>query len=767
MEKKRNINSDSLIAVFLIYISAVITGGFGLYLCQVVSRLNFAAPIIVLILIVIFVLAFFLATFTAKRARKRLEELNQKNNWYKEIVDAIDFPIHVTDNDMNWTFMNKAFEKLMIDQGVTKDRESAYGRQCDNAGATSCKTDNCGICQLKKGVNQTYFDWCGMSCKQDTSYLVDEKGERIGFVEVVTDLTSLIRVNEYNAVELKRIVSNMKSLAAGNLDLDLNVGAADQYTKESHEKFMDISRSIQEVKDALGLMISDAEMLSRASVEGALSTRADAAKHQGSYREVIEGFNATLDAIITPLNETIQILGKISLNDLDVEMSDKYTGTYHELSNSINAVRNRLSSIEDVFVRISKGDVGKLEEFKRVGKRSENDRLVPATITMMQAILDLTEEAGLIANACVEGNLNFRGNAEKFEGGYREIINGMNQTIVAVERPFLEISEVLRYMADGNLTNTMSGDYRGEYLKIKNAVNHTMKAISGVLTNINLAAEQVSIGSNQVSNSSQALSQGATEQASSIEQLSASIADIAIQTKQNSERAVQANDLAMRAKNDADVGNDQMKLMLNSMEDINEASANISKVIKVIEDIAFQTNILALNAAVEAARAGQYGKGFAVVADEVRNLAAKSANAAKETTTMIEGSIKKTEIGTKIAGETADALGKIVVGVEQAANLVAEIATSSNEQATGISQVNQGIEQVSQVVQVNSATAEESAAASEELSSQADLLKEMINRFTLQKDEGEGISAASTPRYKASHPAAAPSTAFRGFSKFD
>jgi methyl-accepting chemotaxis protein len=178
-----------------------------------------------------------------------------------------------------------------------------------------------------------------------------------------------------------------------------------------------------------------------------------------------------------------------------------------------------------------------------------------------------------------------------------------------------------------------------------------------------------------------------------------------------------------------------MKDMLQSMDEINQSSNNISKIIKVIDDIAFQTNILALNAAVEAARAGQYGKGFAVVAEEVRNLAARSADAAKETTAMIEGSIRKVEIGTNMANETASSLNQIVDGITQAAELVGEIAQASNEQASGVAQVNDGITQVSQVVQTNSATSEESAASSEELAGQAELLKQMVARFKLKRSK--------------------------------
>jgi methyl-accepting chemotaxis protein len=306
-----------------------------------------------------------------------------------------------------------------------------------------------------------------------------------------------------------------------------------------------------------------------------------------------------------------------------------------------------------------------------------------------------------------------------------------------ISRPLGKMVQAAEQIANGDLNVHIQAVNKDEVGILASAFEKMTANMNDVMTNISEAAEQVASGSSQVSESSMALSQGATEQASSIEQLTASLEEISAQTKLNAESANSANAIAEAAKETAQRGNEQMKGMLKAMDEINDASGNISKIIKVIDEIAFQTNILALNAAVEAARAGQHGKGFAVVAEEVRNLAARSANAAKETTDMIEGSIKKVEGGMRIANDTADALSQIVDGVAKVASLVGDIAMASNEQASGVAQINQGITQVSQVVQANSATSEESAAASEELSSQAELLKVQVQRFSLRKVSGD------------------------------
>ena len=357
---------------------------------------------------------------------------------------------------------------------------------------------------------------------------------------------------------------------------------------------------------------------------------------------------------------------------------------------------------------------------------------------ILASIQALVADANMLSEAAVQGQLTVRADADKHQGDYKKIITGVNDTLNAVVAPINEATGVLKEVAKGNLSTNMMGNYIGDHAVIKKALNESISSMNRVLSGINTASEQVATGTMQVSNGSQEISEGASEQAGSIEELTVSITQISDQTRKNAENAERANKLSLMAKDSAVDGNERMKAMQAAMQEINESSENISKIIKVIDDIAFQTNILALNAAVEAARAGIHGKGFAVVAEEVRNLAARSANAAKETTDLIEGSIQKVEAGTKISDETAKALESIVEGVEKAVQLVNGITVASNEQATGITQVNKGIEQLSQVVQTNSSSAEETAAAAEELSSQAQALKDMVAEFKLSNSVASG-----------------------------
>ena len=306
------------------------------------------------------------------------------------------------------------------------------------------------------------------------------------------------------------------------------------------------------------------------------------------------------------------------------------------------------------------------------------------------------------------------------------------------------ISEKLETIAAGDLTAEIvllsDDDVMGKSMR------QMVDNLNAMFSEIQISTSQVATGSKQVADGAQSLAQGATEQAASIQELLSSISEIAERTKTNAATAEMTSKLSMTIKENAEKGSHQMDDMIIAVKDINNASQSISKIIKTIDDIAFQTNILALNAAVEAARAGQHGKGFAVVAEEVRNLASKSAEAAKDTGNMIQNSMDKAQLGSRIAGNTAESLKEIVSGINESSILIAEIAIASVEQSTGIEQINIGIDQVAQVVQQNSATAEESAAASEEMSGQSDILKHLIAQFKLKDDDAAPLNIPITEK---------------------
>ncbi|WP_373482440.1 methyl-accepting chemotaxis protein [Acetobacterium sp.] len=607
------------------------------------------------------------------------------------------------------------------------------------------------------------------------------------------------------------LIKTLNQIAAGNLSAVIEPqGPRDEITP-----------ALKQTIDNIDHLIAEVNHLSSAAVVGRLDNRGNADDFQGSFKEIVEGVNDTLDAVITPLHvaadyiqrigngeippkitdtyygdfntiknninacidglgaleEGNQILARISLNDFSQSIDGNYCGVFAEISQSINRVNNKLIHIMDIVNNIANGDMQDLEDLSATGKRSDNDQLIPSLVIMIQNIVMLVDETQTMTRIAVEGDLNHRGDASKFPGEYARVIEGFNDTLDVVIDPIRAASATLNQLAQGNLNITMDGDFKGQHGKIKDDMNRTITflkqyvdeitttlerigqgdlsqeitnhylgdfiaikyaindittRLSTVMGEINEAAGQVESGSRQISDGGQQLSHGTTEQASSIQELSASIEEVAAETKRNAINANEANDRAIEVRDNAQSGNEQMKKMVASMSDINESSHNISKVIKVIDDIAFQTNILALNAAVEAARAGQHGKGFAVVAEEVRTLAARSAEAAKETTALIEGSITKVEAGTKVADETADGLKEIINQIEKVAILVESIARASNDQASEIAQITMGLDQVSQVVQTNSATAEESAAASQELSGQAEMLKEMVGAFKIK-----------------------------------
>lgn len=371
----------------------------------------------------------------------------------------------------------------------------------------------------------------------------------------------------------------------------------------------------------------------------------------------------------------------------------------------------------------------------------------------LEYVLDISKEVEItdgvieLVQAATEGKLDTRAEVDKFVGNYQKIIKGVNDTLDAIVEPINDVMQVLKNVADNDLTAKVVGDYKGQFADLKENVNTAVANLHDALTQATLAAEQVGSASAQVASSSQSLAEGAAEQAASLEETSSALEEMASMTKQNADNSGQANTLMNEANKVVGQAKASMGDVTNSMEEISKASEETSKIIKTIDEIAFQTNLLALNAAVEAARAGEAGAGFAVVADEVRNLAMRAAEAAKNTSDLIEGTVKKVNTGSELVQKTNEAFDEVAISAAKVGELVNEIAAASKEQAEGIEQLNKGVVEMDKVVQQNASGSEESAAASEEMSSQAQELNSMLSRFKLNGQSTSSVQfSRATPK---------------------
>ncbi|KZL90357.1 hybrid sensory histidine kinase BarA [Clostridium magnum DSM 2767] len=330
-------------------------------------------------------------------------------------------------------------------------------------------------------------------------------------VGIVTVIALGIFISKIISNPINKVVEIVHRIAEGGINIDNKVLTEDEIG--------DLMTHLTSVTSIIKDLVFEINMITKAGVEGKLHIRGNVQNFKGIYKEIVQGINNTLDTVIAPLDEAKEVLGKMSVNDLTLTMTGQYNGMLKELADSINMVNTRLLSIQDAMVRVGKGDTSRLEELKKIEKRSENDEIMPSMINMLEEIRRLINEVGVVANASINGHLSVRGNSNKFRGGYKEIIEGFNKTIDAVVKPISEASTVLKEMAEGNLTVSMEGEYKGEYARMKEDINSTLKSFNEVLNDINNAAQQVASGASEVSHSSQALSRGSTEQASSIEDL--------------------------------------------------------------------------------------------------------------------------------------------------------------------------------------------------------------------------------------------------------
>lgn len=543
-----------------------------------------------------------------------------------------------------------------------------------------------------------------------------------------------------------------EEIANGNLDAEIEVRSDDDV----------LNINFEVMTKTLKRLITDMEELIDSAKAGNLAVRINSGSYSGGWSKFVDNLNTFVEVVEEPVNyvsDYIEDMSKgsslqkiVTKNESPSEYKDqmsnksmttyvnKFDGDFEKLINNLERVRGSIyEMLGQADVLTNKAQAGDLSHRADTSKLSGGwESIMSGFNTAIDTIVLPIEESAEVLGQMSRGDLKARVMGD-YAGDHAKIKNATNGMITTLTAYIEEIDFVLSQMSEGNLNVDVTQEYVGDFQQIKKSLVNIVDSFNMTFGEINTAADQVSDGSQEVSKSAQALSQGATEQAGSIQEITAAMTELGEKTKDNAESAGRARDLSLSAKSDAEVGNGHMQHMIEAMGNINESSTNISKIISVIDEIAFQTNILALNAAVEAARAGEHGKGFAVVAEEVRNLAARSANAAKETTVLIESSIEQVNEGTTIANNTADALNMIVEGVSNAADLVSTIADASNEQAASITQINQGIDEVSMVTQTNSATAEESAAASEEMSSQAMMLKDMIDRFELKGQTGSRV----------------------------
>lgn len=516
-----------------------------------------------------------------------------------------------------------------------------------------------------------------------------ERGRTILFAMIVTSLIIAVALGIALGLmisgRLKKCVAILEKIAKGDLTDRIQIKTADE--------FKQVADSLNKVSQNILEMANDTNSLVKSALAGQLSTRADASKHEGSFRKIVEGINSTLDAVTAPIDISAGYIDRISRGDLPDSITEEFKGDFNVIKEKLNLA-----------------------------------------ITNIHA---LVSDANMLAEAAVAGALQTRADTSRHQGDYRKIVEGVNRTLDLVTEPLGQAIDILKLMADGDLTGRMEGDYHGDFDILKTAMNETLVSVGDTMSQINVAVEQVAEGSVQVSQASQALSQGATEQAASLEEITSSTTEISSQTRQNTENAVKMNALAKQAQGNAVKGNEQMKDLVGAMNDINTSAEEIRKIVKAIDDISFQINLLALNANVEAARAGKYGKGFAVVAEEVRNLAVRSANSVKETTRMVDEAIGNIQRGNALVGGTAKQLDEIVTGAEEVSIIAEEVSVAGREQTQGLDQIAQGLNQIDQVTQNNTASAEESASASEELSSQAQQVRSMLARFRLKSSTGE------------------------------
>ncbi|MCL2415275.1 MAG: methyl-accepting chemotaxis protein [Defluviitaleaceae bacterium] len=551
----------------------------------------------------------------------------------------------------------------------------------------------------------------------------------MSLVGLVVISVSLFLLISWLMKPLQGLAANISEVAAGNLDVDIN-----QNKKIPNDEIGEVIRDVGGLMHVIKDLVEDLNKLSYEFIHlGNIEYRIDASKYDNSFKELIEKLNDIVKSQVDDINAVLKAINQISDGDFDVFIRD-LPGHKIVLPQSIRAIADKLNELYQSVSALAQGAaLGNLEISIDESRFEGNWGLMAKSLNgLVKAVAEPFFEVEKALVEMSKGNLQSAKIDKKFSGVFENVKNALNTTDKATLGYISEIADILEHMAQGNLTVSIQRDYIGSYAPIKSALNTILRSLNNTMSEIQMSVEQVALGAEQISESAMGLAEGAARQTASIEELSSSV--IIIQ-----EKATKANSNAVAAREDTKLsqkyaarGREAVKFMSDTMHKIKSSSEGISKIIGVINSIAFQINLLALNAAVEAARAKEHGKGFGVVAGEVRNLAGKSQKSTADTTSIIIEDTKNVEEGIKAAGEVVESFKTIADNISEVSVLVSSIADISWEQLESISIINASVSEIAKVVVNVSATAQESAASSQQLNSQAEMLREKVGFFKLK-----------------------------------
>jgi methyl-accepting chemotaxis protein len=570
----------------------------------------------------------------------------------------------------------------------------------------------------------------------DIDCTVDDTRFKGGYAEMAKGINNMVAGHiEMN----KKAIDVVKSFGEGDLTVEL---------EQFPGKKSFVNEAIEQVRGNIKALVDDADMLAKAAVDGRLSTRADASKHHGDFFKIVQGVNNTLDAVINPLNVAASYVENIAKGQIPAKITDEYKGDFNAIKNNLNQCIDAVNKlVADASMLSSAAVAGQLSTRADASQHQGDFRkIVDGVNATLDSVIGPLNVAAKYVDDISKGNIPAK-ITDEYSGDFNTIKHNLNTCIDAVNKLVADADMLAEAARNGHIsTRAEASQHQGDFRQIVEGVNNTLDLIVGPIAAVKEAIETITTAANEISTGNNDLSSRTEQQASSLEETAASMEELASTVKQNAENAQQANQLALTASDVAVKGGKVVGEVVSTMSGINDSARKIEAIISVIDGIAFQTNILALNAAVEAARAGEQGRGFAVVAGEVRNLAQRSAGAAKEIKELITDSVNKTTEGTKLVEDAGTTMQEVVMSVKRVADIISEISAASQEQTTGINQVNEAVTSMDETTQQNAALVEEAAAAAESLVEQAVQLSDVVSVFKL---ENQGVF--NSGRNQASH----------------